>query len=174
MSTDGAVAWLRRAVLARLEMARKADTGERWEADRRYGAAWDVDLKPSLGPVASPESGWEASLGIENCDDFENPRFLAMFILHAQHVAANDPRQIIADCESDLTILDLHVPANPAEDYDHPDWLECAECGPNSPGGNFMAAPGDGDTWWPCRTIHLLASGYRYRLGYAEHWGNGG
>jgi len=87
---------------------------------------------------------------------------------------AEPAQHIIADLESKLAILDLHIPANPAEDYDHPDWLECAECGPNSPGGNFMAAPGDGDTWWPCQTIHLLASGYRYRLGYAEHWGNGG
>jgi len=77
----------------------------------------------------------------------------------------------VADGEAKLAILALHIPANPAEDYDHPDWLECAECGPNSPGGNFMAAPGEGDAWWPCQTIHLLASGYRHRPGYAEHWG---
>lgn len=26
---------------------------------------------------------------------------------------------------------------------------------------------------WPCKTLRLVASGYRHRPGYAEHWGNG-
>ena len=175
MSTDGAVAWLRRAVLARLEMARKADTGERWEADRRYGAAWDVDLKPSLGPVASPESGWEASLGIENCDDFENPRFLAMFILHAQHVAANDPRQIIADCESDLAILGEHYILTTSDRNEAYEEFSVVSVGGASRDHGCVTCHyygmGGVKGFGVCRTVKAVASGYRHWEGWAEHWG---
>ena len=153
MSADAAVAWLRQQVQARLEMARKADTGESWEADRRYGAAWDVDLKPSLGPVASPGDGREASLGIEDCDDFENPRFLSAMVFHAQHIAANDPRDTVARCEAELGILDLHAL-----------WA----AGPTAHPAMGAAACAVSDA------VRHVARAYRHWEGYAEHWGDAG
>lgn len=67
--------------------------------------------------------------------------------------ARPDPRRemhdAIADCEAKLAILDYHV-SNNFEKYP-----ECTHCAVEH---------------WPCRTVRLLASGYRHRDGYRQGW----
>ena len=153
MSTDEAVAWLRRAVLARLEIARKADTGEQWEADRHYDGLYTVDLKPGDGMVPDGQDWQDAQAGMKDACSYENPRFLTMFIFHAQHVAANDPPDTIARCEAELGILDLHAL-----------WA----AGPSAHPAMGAAACAVSDA------VRHVARAYRYWEGYAEHWGPGG
>ena len=67
----------------------------------------------------------------------------------ATWIARHDPRSVIADCEAKLGILGLYDlwTAGPS---DHPAL------------GAAICAISD--------AVHHLASGYRYRDGYAEHW----
>ena len=67
----------------------------------------------------------------------------------AAHIALNDPQDVIARCEAELAILDEHGPSEVAPDA-------CRRC--------------KGGLAFPCRTVRLLASGYRHRPGYAEAW----
>jgi hypothetical protein len=70
----------------------------------------------------------------------------------ADHICRHDPRNVVADCEAKLDILDEHPES--AGDPGH-----CARC------QNWMfavAAP------WPCTTIRRMAAGYRHRPGYQE------
>ena len=67
---------------------------------------------------------------------------------------ANDPRDTIARCEAELAILDEHGGA-PGID---PGEVCCVRC------GDYPQEP------HPCRTVRLLASGYRHRPGYQEAW----
>jgi hypothetical protein len=59
----------------------------------------------------------------------------------SKHIAFNDPRQILADCEADLTLLELHS---------HRVWDVCRGCGLKA----------------PCGTARTLAARYRHRPGY--------
>lgn len=72
----------------------------------------------------------------------------------AMHIALNDPRQIIADCDKDLAILDQHPPGSWVGD-DEDRWQRCG-----------------GEDWvqYPCRTVRLIGRAYRHRdpAGYAE------
>jgi hypothetical protein len=65
----------------------------------------------------------------------------------APFIAANDPRQIIADCESGLGILDLHGI-----------WKD----------DTGIAAEVAADA------VRHLAGGYRHQPGYEQHWGSDG
>ena len=71
-------------------------------------------------------------------------------------VAANDPRDTIARCEAELAILDAH---------DRPEHYCPLPVLPSAHGQLWTPAEG------PCWTVRSLASGYRHRPGYAEHWG---
>lgn len=66
------------------------------------------------------------------------------------HVAFNDPRQIIADCEEDLYLLDCHSGSH-----------ECA-----SPDDNCMWILNEED----CPTLKAKARSYRHRPGYQPSW----
>jgi Family of unknown function (DUF6221) len=63
----------------------------------------------------------------------------------------------VAQCEAALAILDAH---------DRPEHYCPLPALPSRYGQLWV--PG------PCWTVHLLASGYRHRPGYAEHWGEAG
>jgi Family of unknown function (DUF6221) len=84
----------------------------------------------------------------------------------ARLMEANDPRDTIARCESELAVLDVHSPVAQGS------WTECGECGPNNQGAALIAVPGDGDEffYFPCKTVRLLGYGYRWRPGYREEW----
>jgi hypothetical protein len=163
------VAWLRAQIEARLELARQADTAEPWEADKHYDALWAVDLQPSAGMVPGIQQWQDAQVsGIGDVSSYEAPRFLLAFAWHAQHIAANDPQDVIAQCEAELAILDLHEPVIPADFEGQEEWQECRECGPNNDLSNIFARPGGGETFWPCRTVRLLAGAYKRRPGFPE------
>lgn len=76
----------------------------------------------------------------------------------ARLMEANDPRDTIARCESELAVLDLHD-AEPLEtdlpDGDYRVRQVCTRCD---------------DGYWPCRTVRLLGYGYRWQPGYREEW----
>ena len=75
---------------------------------------------------------------------------------------ANDPRDTIARCESELAILDEHsslrVPYKDARGSAATSY-ECATCGFGGPSGSY-----------PCRTVRLIGCGYRFWDGYREEW----
>ncbi len=66
----------------------------------------------------------------------------------ADHIRRQDPRNTVARCEAELAILDEH-----ADGWQIGDPLRDCQ-------------------WeaWPCHTLRLLASGYKHREGYAQHW----
>jgi hypothetical protein len=68
------------------------------------------------------------------------------------HIAANDPRDTIARCETELAILDEHRPEGGAV----PGEVCCITC------GDFP------QVLYPCRTVRLVASGYKHWPGYRE------
>lgn len=68
----------------------------------------------------------------------------------ASFIAANDPQDVIARCEAALAILDLYEKQAAKE---------------------FVNAMEEDRTWILAAVVRLLASGYRHRPGYAEHWG---
>jgi hypothetical protein len=74
----------------------------------------------------------------------------------ARLMEANDPQDTIARCEAELAILDEHqsvaVPLMA--------WRGCGTC----------KDPIAGPAAFPCRTVRLLATGYRHRDGYREEW----
>jgi uncharacterized protein DUF6221 len=149
VSEEEAVKWLRGQVTQRLEQARRADTGDRWEADRHYDALYCVDMKPSAGPVASTEDLREASLDLPEMHDFENPRFLWACTFQARHAALNDPQDVIARCQAELAILDAYEEACKVAEF------------PDEAGGFANGLE---------EAVKLLAGGYKHREGYAEHW----
>ena len=101
----------------------------------------------------------------------------------SRHIARHDPVDVIADCEAKLAILDEHR-------------LVLADRGSPEQGQSRGSASGyrivkehpsaedaryaarmwqDPDcracrVHYPCRTVRALASAYRRRPGYAEHW----
>jgi hypothetical protein len=84
----------------------------------------------------------------------------------AAHIALNDPRQIIADCERDLTSLDEHAPIEV-----EPGASRCGRCVEwcddltKLPGTHpdFGAVGVAAPLAAPCRTVRILAWGYRHR-----------
>ena len=156
-----APAWLREQVLARLEMAREACDGDsgQWFMGRKWNVYRAED---------------EAACDLD-CEGEEN-RLVVYGNVKPQsgHIAINDPRQIIADCESDLAILDEHyilTTSDRNEAYEDFSVLSiggasrdhgCVTCHYYTMGG----IKGFGI----CRTVKAVAAGYRHWPGYAEHW----
>lgn len=68
----------------------------------------------------------------------------------AAHIALNDPQDVIARCEAELGILDLYG-LWAAEDLNGNPALGAAACAVSD-------------------AVRHLASGYKYRDGYAQHW----
>jgi len=75
----------------------------------------------------------------------------------AAHIALNDPQDTIARCEAELAILDEHYPQDRGESIPGAD---CGICW-------HVGVPGASEPY-PCRTVRLLASGYKHRPGYRE------
>lgn len=147
MSADeNPVAWLRAQVEARKAAAEAASEGP-WDASA-VTPSWAGFTEQPLAPAKV------ACLD----DDEDNCLFVALRFglpperneANAAHIAANDPRDTIARCEAELAILDEHGP----DDTFGPGDVCCCACGdrPQVP--------------FPCRTVRLLAGGYRHRPGY--------
>ena len=143
MSTDeDPVAWLRAQVEARKAAACASDG---------QAGAWLLREHPSDHVMVRNEAGLPVVYDEGTPSDTE-----------AAHITLNDPQDTIARCEAELAILDEHAPE--WADYVDGDGiertsLECKTCVP----------PGTPDNS-PCRTVRLLAGGYRHWPGYAEHF----
>jgi Family of unknown function (DUF6221) len=135
VNDEKAVAWLREQVQARKARAQVAlnDRGE-WSVARNADFDYTVFPRRPTTPGDAVADAWREDIAV--------------------FIAANDPRQIIADCEKDLAILERYRAAT--EDFTH-----VTE-----------------NVWEFSRretlegVVELVASGYKYWPGYAEHWGS--
>ena len=162
---DELLLWLRATIVGDKAKAEAATAGPwRWTGDYPegtcpHGYEW-TDHGPDLqsgDDYVITTSGYDASgLNIKDVD--------------AEHIAQHDPRDTVARCDAELAILDEHAPVHA--------WRP------------FSARPGRGDgehvgckkcvTWiegripereaYPCRTVRLLAQGYRHRPGWKQEW----
>jgi uncharacterized protein DUF6221 len=113
----------------------------------------------------SPE--WsEMSSGVLNIGDYDPAdHWAGVFPVGdsrlTRFAAANDPRSVIARCEAEVAILDEHEPVS---GYD-PNGLVCGTCGESPRSGDEP-----GVVRWPCRTVRLLGSAYRFEAGHQEGW----
>ncbi len=93
---------------------------------------------------------------------------------YARQIAARRPinpmrshemRDLIARCAAELAILDAHA-FDTTGKFGSEGPPRCTTCLSDRDGyeEQWEADP------WPCQTVRLLASGYRHREGYAEHW----
>ena len=121
--TTGMLSWLHQQIEARRALAESASPGP-WTANAEHDEVLAVDGERVADGFAL--SGNQ----LRNTVD---------------HIAFNDPRQIIADCEADLEIADLH--GRDAMDA-------CRACG----------------GYFPCLTLLAVVSRYRHRPGYLPEW----
>lgn len=149
MTETDPIAWLRRRIGERLYLARNA-------IELGSAPEW-TELSSGVLMTIAPDAPQDRRDGVHPLGDSSLTRLME----------ANDPRDTIARCEAELAILDQHqATANFCGD-----WLECRECGPNNDGSALLAAPGQGEKFWPCMTVRLLARGYRHKDGYVPAWG---
>jgi hypothetical protein len=114
-----------------------------------------IETRKALAESASPWP-WSANAEHDEVLAADGERVADGFALSGNqlrntvdHIVFNDPRQIIADCEADLAILDDH-------DGSH----ECASVEDNC----MWILDGD------CPTVRRIASRYRHRPGYLPEW----
>ena len=175
-SEEEPVAWLRAQVEARLALAREAakDTDGHWW--RRMADAGHFD-DHRLEPVGHLWAG-QPVLDIDG-DVFGGEEIVvydegrpsdAQF----DHIAANDPRDTIAQCEADLAILDEHYiltsgDTNPDyEEFSVVPWGAKGGAGDQGAGCVTCHYYGQGGVkgYGICRTVRLRAGGYKYRPGF--------
>jgi hypothetical protein len=157
MDDQAAVNWLRERVEQRLAKARAASPGpwfswiegrDGWGGDSFIGTEGAADLYVTVSGTHHPQ--WQAD------QDF---------------IAANDPQQIIADCEADLALLDDYEACRAraaAEEAAYGDWVRGDDLGPRPQfaGPTPRLLPG------LHRAVRHAARKYRHHDGYAEHWLN--
>lgn len=140
------VGWLRREIEADKAAALKALPGP-WRAEPYvYGKPEDGWGDPTNWEVLSTQGTVVSHQAYEG-GGADGP--------DALHIARHDPQDVIARCDAELAILDEH------EDIDG----HCETCGNYDPTGlheHSVAAP--------CRTVRLLAQGYRHRDGWQADW----
>lgn len=155
------VAWLRVQVEARLGLAREAcegTDGHWWRGATDWGGGGEPE---PAGPLYGGERYVDEDgdlLGGEDTVVYDEG-----YPTDAQfgHMEANDPRDVIARCESELAILSEHATKiNRSPSSLRPDDYWCQVCD----------VPGDvpGKTW--CRTVRLIGKSYGRRDGYREEW----
>lgn len=163
---EAAVAWLREAVRERKALAEAAA-----QADGGFHPAWTAALG---GGFLTDADDPDYAITVETLDEI------------AAHMAANDPRQVIAACEADLTILDEHYILSSAkrrielglELSERFEGYSVVRCGkPGGFGDREMGcvtchyyAMGGVRGFGVCRTVRAVASRYEYSPGYAECW----
>lgn len=97
--------------------------------------------------VLQPEDQWYSPNDLYReaaCVDWDEAEVLALY----------SPGAVIARCEAELTLLDLHGPNR----YGY-----CLTCDPDSCG-----CVGSGD--YPCATVCTILAGYRHREGFNPEW----
>ena len=164
--SDEAIAWLRGQIEGDKRAAGKArgKTGRWWR--RTWRPYLNSDVIESHGALLE---------GDPEVDDPEHDIFIADVVIYDEgrpsdaefaHIALHDPRDVVADCEAKLALLDVHVPVQDGTR------VTCKVC------VTWEDDPFDGETEfgialpvaWPCMTLEITAAGYRHRDGYAERW----
>ena len=146
---DDLTTWLRQRIQARLALAQ--GTIELGNAAEWYEMSSGV-LVTGNGAEADP---WD---GTWPMGDSTLTRLME----------ANDPRDTIARCETELAILAEH--SSDGDDR----WPACARCTSTHP-ARCECGKLDGEHWraacaWPCATARLLGSAYKHQPGYREEW----
>jgi hypothetical protein len=143
------VTWLRKTIKARMFLAQHT-------IELGNAATW-TELSSGVLMTIAPDASQDRWDGVHPLGDSSLTRLME----------ANDPQDTIARCEAELAILDEHAPLE-TEWGGHRDdgtWQQggfvCGSCGHDD--GRLGVA-------WPCRTVRLLAAGYRYRDGYQASW----
>ena len=164
---EGPVAWLRKQVEARLALAREASPktdGHWWRRTASNGEPvshlWAGEaIRDEDGDVWSGEYVVVYDEGAPGDAQFD-------------HIAANDPQDTIARCETELAILDEHYilrNGDMNQKYEQfsiisppfpPMDCGCVTC--------HYASQGGVNGYGICRTVKFLASGYRHKPGYRE------
>jgi hypothetical protein len=127
-----------------LSWLRKAITDTKVAAERQavtFGAGWDVRR--------NDDDGFDYTVHGTDPDEAVADTWR---VDAATWIADNDPRSVIARCEAELAILEEHGIDDTFGDGD----FCCSSC------GDVPQVP------WPCKTVRLLAAGYKYRPGWAE------
>lgn len=118
-----------------------------------------IEARKALAESASP-SPWSANAEHDEVLAVDGERVADGFALSGNqlrntvdHIVFNNPRQIIADCEADLAVLELHD-----------DLHDCV-----TPTSSQVFPAGDHDEI-PCPALQWLAFRYRHRPGYRPEW----
>lgn len=183
--SDESIAWLRSQIEGDLKAATIISDGG-FAPER-----WDTEPPGQVNPAELPQAGAITRLLDADADDPAFPRREFWTGLHvwerenderedqrvresdlpavivnngrrqADHIVRHDPRNVVADCESKLTILEEHQPRRCPHQAGKQ--LLCSSCGVDD---------GWYDCPWPCRTVVALAAAYRHRDGYKQRWGD--
>lgn len=148
-------AWLREAVLERLELAREACDGD--SGQRFTGRKWNVFRAEDEARYDEDYQGEENRLVT-----YGNVKVQSL------HIAANDPQDTIARCEAELGILDLYE-ATAAIVQSPPVMPEGHPCAGKISARDYMDARRELAVLEP--VVRLLGTGYRTRAGYKAEWG---
>lgn len=162
------VAWLRRQIEGDKAAAKIISDGgfapERWDTDppgqvNPAAEPGSAGVSGAIGQESDYSSGWvrivpwTREIGEPPEADYQDPGCVVALAERGRrqfdHIARHDPQDVIADCDAklrlvgELTLLRLAGIAYPGE--------------AGSEGAGVM--------------LGVLASAYRHREGYAEHWG---
>jgi hypothetical protein len=131
---DGLVPWLRRVI------------------GHDQAAARDLIESEAAAPVWYEMTSGVLVTGPPEHDDTWSGTFAIGDSRITRFIAEHDPRDTIARCESELSVLDEHQPLLAAAGAPPASRTMCFGCGCR----------------YPCRTVRLLGRGYRFRPGYRE------
>lgn len=142
--SDDLLLWLRATIEGDKAAAEKV-RAEVWTA---YEEPWEKGESAMIKVGESGRDGY--SCGCCTTGSLDPDR--------AAHMAIHDPRDTIARCEADLALLDEHA----VDDTGFGKY--CRVC------SEYSTKPGEGGelepAGAPCRTVRILACGYKNRAGY--------
>jgi hypothetical protein len=188
--------WLRQQVEADLAAARIISDGgfaaERWDTEPpgqvnppRTGASAGINAALGLDPEDFPcgmpgwvqLAAWERLVG-ERPEDAVREGSCPVVLVDSgrrefEHVIRHDPQNAAADCEAKLSILDELAAAKARRDAERDDYGRWVSGDVQDRRPQFPGPPSEVIAGLEC-AVRLLASGYRHRDGYAEHWGDAG
>jgi uncharacterized protein DUF6221 len=140
-SEEEAVEWLRQRIRERLYLAQHA-------IELGSASVW-TELSSGVLMTVDPDAAQDTRDGVHPLGDSSLTRLME----------ANDPQDVIARCEAELGILGEHGARNgyglALELY-------------GKPGDEMVCICKTCETPPPCKTVRLLAGGYKHRPGYPD------
>lgn len=138
--SDALVVWLRRTI--------EGDKAAAGEAAKVYPPPWTLHEKNPGGDERDWDIHDAEDTFIKACSTCEHS---GIHQAPGEHIVRHDPRDVVADCDFKLQLLDLH----------HLSDRSCDHCDTGDP---YTTVSTD----YPCPTLDLLIARYRHRPGYAE------